>query len=487
MPRPVEIGDSYAALLPGQSLERVPFVLAEGPRGTSKTRSILTVLMLRLQKWPGSRLIIARSTRTRLTDSVLPTLEEQVFPAVGLPVPGGAGPENRHSYQLPNGSSIVLMGLDDPQRGQSVEACWVYASEVVEITSLDQVMALAGTLRQVVPPCTRTGDEVCRQLVADCNPGPPGHWANEVAEPVPASLRRVQAVDDYERVLAHNATPPPAGRWKRIVTRHQDNPAYWDPIAWDWTDLGRSYLATLQSFRGALRRRWLDGDWVAAEGVVFPEFDEDRHVIDAFAIPASWPQYVGIDPGFDHPCAVLWFAVGPAGTIYLCHEHYRGGWGVQQHAETIRAANVGRNVLKTFADPQEAWSRRMQQPRPIAQQFEDCGIRVQQWPRSTDKQAMVENVRKYLMDGKLKIFRPCAFSISELQSWQFKRNAKGEQLSGDDQYEDRNNHAIDVMCGVLAAGIDKGPGIRIADRFGEVDPAVTKREAAARFARLRMR
>src|SRR4051812_19113715 len=106
--REVTIGRSQAALM----RFRYPTIFVEGPRGTSKSRGILTVLLRRLFKYPGSRLILGRQFRSDLTKTILATLEEEVFPAFGLKVPGGAHRENRSEYRLDNGSLIFPIGID---------------------------------------------------------------------------------------------------------------------------------------------------------------------------------------------------------------------------------------------------------------------------------------------------------------------------------------------------------------------------------------
>src|SRR5688500_434729 len=147
--RQILLSDNYLPLVEWRV--RVGFVLVDGRRGTGKTRAILSTLLLRALQFPGSRWLLARSTRTRLTESVLVTLEEQVFPSFGMPVPGGAGRENRHAYHLPNGSQLIPQGLDDLQRTQSVEVSGIYVGEGVEVARMEDVLALAGAMRQNVP------------------------------------------------------------------------------------------------------------------------------------------------------------------------------------------------------------------------------------------------------------------------------------------------------------------------------------------------
>jgi hypothetical protein len=444
MTRDVKIGRSFKALARGEIRDK--FVLAEGPRGTAKTRSELSIILGRALAWNNTRWVLARSTRTRLSQSVLVTLEQQVFPAFGMDVPGGAGTANRVEYKLPNGSVLVPLGLDDYQRSQSAEFMGGLLAEAVELPLMDDALALAGSLRQAP-----TGPGQFHQLMVDCNPGPPGHWVNQIAEPIPKHWRRVNSKADYKRLLAHNAQPAAPGFWKRLVTRHQDNPGYFSIKGWEWTELGQEYLATLGHLRGHLRRRWLDGDWVAAEGTVYPEFDEDLHVIDPSRVIMKWPMVVGWDPGYDHPTAILWFAPGPDGTLYIVDEIYEGGKGVAQHCASIHHRNAGRTVRGYYGDPQHAFSETAQSPESIAAQARKHGIIMGPWPRTGQKEeTMVEAVRELLRTRKLKVFRTCTNTINEFQSWSYKRTAKGEVPDGEDKFEDKNNHAMDVVKGVVA-------------------------------------
>lgn len=445
----VTLSRAYQSLVPGGANDGQRFVLVEGPRGTGKTRAVLSLMAMRVLATPGMRVLLARSTRTRLSQSVLETLEQQVLPALGLPVPGGDA-ENRRVYRFPGGGAMVPLGLDDQERTQSVEVGGVYLAEATELPRREDALALAASLRQrgIANP----------QIVMDANPVHPGHWLNQWAEPVAPELRRVVTREDYLRLQRHNDAPAPAGHIKRIITRHQDNPAYWDAERWCPRPEGAEYTTTLEHYTGHQRRRWLDGDWVSAEGAVFREFDELRHVIRRFDVPPDWPWWVGVDPGYDHPCAVLWLTAAPNGTIYVADELYRGGLPISRHAQDIHARNTGRTVRAYLADPQHAFSRTAQSPRTIAEQFGDHGLTFQGWPRSSDVHAMVEAVRRKLIDGKLRFFDSCTETIREMQSWSYKRRADGSLPAGDDAYEDRDNHAIDVLKGLVAHGLAHSPG-----------------------------
>lgn len=428
-----------------------PEVLLEGPAGTGKTRAVLEKLNAIADAYPKCRILVCRDTRASCTESVLVTLERDILQPLKHPsLDRGIGRAHRDYYEYANGSVIVIGGLDRPERLFSTEWDVIYVNEAVEITEdawelFDRAMrsrriplGLSGGPRAIsedgqwLEPQAQhaevdriTGrmklvDLYWTQKIADCNPSFPKHWLNQRA-----------------------STP----RMVRIRSTHEDNPS-----------TTPDYLERLRGLTGHRRDRLYEGIWVAAEGSVFPEFDERRHVIAPFpgGIPNGWSVYLGLDPGYDHPCAILMFTVSPPplSRVYVVAESYQSQRSLEQHAETIRKMTAGLTVTARYADPQHAFSSTAQSPRTIAQQLKDLGAGTwTRWPRSTDKEPMVERVRQYLIDDRLRVFGTCPNVVSELQSWRYKRDARGQMTGGDDQYVDADNHAIDVICGLLAQGI----------------------------------
>jgi hypothetical protein len=132
---------------------------------------------------------------------------------------------------------------------------------------------------------------------------------------------------------------------------------------------------------------------------------------------------------------------------------------VSEVCALIHKHNAGRTVRGYYADPQQAFRHTADSAKSIAEQAAECGIHLGPWPRSTNVDAMVNLVRGRLkrLDPLtklpapgLKVFKTCPNTIGEFQSWKYKRNAKGLPLSGDEQYEDRNNDAMDVVKGMCS-------------------------------------
>lgn len=414
---------------------------------TAKTRSILSCLFAYAMNHPGAKIALCRSTRSLLTDSVMDTLETQVFPAFDTPVPGGAAQRNRSDYVLSNGSRFILRSLDSESRGQSFECVKIYISEVSELESINDALAPYASLRQPGYPS--------RQLIMDVNPVAPGHWSNLASESVSDEYRNcnIHTREDHHRAVFRNRMAPKGGLWKRIITTHKDNPGYWDADVWDWTKAGAAYMRTLEKYTGWLRSRWLDGLWRAASGTVFGgDFMESRNVIEPFDWPSEWPLFVRNDPGYDHPTAIVWLGVSPSGVVYVMDEIYEGGKSVEQHADSIRTHNRGRTIRNYKLDPRHGFAKTAQSPKTIAEQYARAGIQFHPWPVFSGPavHAIVNDLRQRLGAGKFKIFSHCVNTIREFQSWSYKRTKGGVTPAGDDAFEDKDNHAIDAIRSFIA-------------------------------------
>lgn len=452
-------------------------VLVEGRAGTAKTTGILSKILWRCWRFPGSRHLICRQTRASLTDSVMVTLDRllrQIGGACEFEVNRQVR-ESRHAYQV-FGSEIVCGGLDKPDKLFSTEWDTIYMAEAVEVKTIEPWDLFNRSLRHYA--CDY------HQKIADCNPGPPNHWLNKRATKAADWLRDCwKTKDDYYgklRDFNNNQTPGGDRPMWRIISTHPDNPGYWDADKWDWTKEGREYVTEqLMTMTGHRRSRMLDGRWKAADNVVYPEFDELKHVVDPFpkrieadeqgnpvqviTIPDGYQIVVGTDPGFDHPTAILWFATSVKGgePVYIFDEIYEGGKSIQQHGVSIRQHNRGRTVLRYYGDPQHAFSMTAQAPESIAMQYKKyCGITLSPWPRTGgNEETMVEAVREKLRNEMLFVCRNCENTISEFQSWSFKRDMKGNMTGGEDKYEDAQNHAMDVVKGIVATGFGRKKSI----------------------------
>jgi PBSX family phage terminase large subunit len=274
-------------------------ILLEGPAGTGKTSGALEKANLCLMKYPGSRVLAVRKTRTSMTESVLVTFEEKVLPA-GSHMAKGQQRRLRSAYQYPNGSTLVIGGMDNADRIMSTEFDMVIAFEALELVEDDW---------EKLTTRLRNGKMPYQQAIADVNPGPPTHWLN----------RRAQA-----------------SGMTRILSRHEDNPILHNGNT--WTERGLLYLKKLQRLTGARKDRLYGGRWVSAEGVVYEGFNPSVHFVDRDKLPRGWEnwrRFRSVDFGFQNPFVAQEWLVDPDGTMYLFREIYKTRTLVEDHARKL--------------------------------------------------------------------------------------------------------------------------------------------------------
>lgn len=295
---------------------RDPEVLLSGPAGTGKSMACLYKVLTALIKYPGARALIVRKTRTTLTSTVLVTFREKVarelIRAKQLRFYGGSQ-EEPAQYVFRNGSTIVLAGMDQATKVMSSEYDLIYVNEAVELTQHDWE-ALSTRLRH--------GRMPYQQLLADTNPAHPTHWLKQRCD------RRTTRL---------------------VETRHRDNPAYFTPDG-ELTEQGRAYMARLDDLTGVEKLRLKDGKWVAAEGVIYGEFDASIHVVDGMPEGwESWTRWWSVDFGYTHAFVIQMWAEDGDGRLWLYRELFRVGRTAEQ------MATAALDLVAPEVDGQRVW------------------------------------------------------------------------------------------------------------------------------------
>lgn len=282
-------------------------ILASGPAGSGKTLAALAKLHTLATYHPGARLLIVRKTRSALTESALVTYERDIL--------GGTDPiitknpnqrKVRQSYRYPNGSEIIVGGMDKPEKTLSTEYDCVYIQEATEL-ELEEYEVLLRSLRAGK---VRIGGRQFNQILMDCNPTYPHHWL-------------------YKRFSG--------GPLKNFVTTHKDNPRFYNRLSDRWTNDGEQYLETLNNLTGFLRKRFLEGIWAAAEGLVYDQFDENIHTLPhTWEPPKDWKRYHSIDFGFTNPISYGFYAQDHDGRLYCYREFYETKLLVEDLAKRVK-------------------------------------------------------------------------------------------------------------------------------------------------------
>ena len=126
---------------------------------------------------------------------------------------------------------------------------------------------------------------------------------------------------------------------KLFGTTNPDNPAHWlktdyidraDELGWnvqhftmrDNPGLTPEYIeAKEREFTGLYYRRFILGEWVAAEGAIYPMFDRDQHVVDFLDLPPTTMALgVGVDYGTTNASSAISLYLGDDNRLYLTDE-----------------------------------------------------------------------------------------------------------------------------------------------------------------------
>ena len=291
------------------------------------------------------------------------------------------------------------------RRGGHVNRFHLFGGRDESSASLIQGMTLCGVLLDEVAlmprsfveqALARCSDEWAR-LWFSCNPQGPGHW--------------------FYREWILKAGEKHA---LRLHFTMADNPSLSETV--------KERYRTLYS--GIFYRRYVLGEWVAAEGRVYPMFDPERHVV--IEMPDSFDRYViSCDYGTLNPfSAGLWGRRDK--TWYRIREFYhdgrqKGQYTDEEYHQALITLAGGLPVERVIVDPSAA---------SFIQCIRRHGIfRVR--PAKNGVLSGISHVAQLLKEGKLFFSACCTDAIREFSEYVW------EDDGGREQPRKEHDHAMD--------------------------------------------
>ena len=128
-----------------------------------------------------------------------------------------------------------------------------------------------------------------------------------------------------------NCNPDSPYHWfyRNVLRNKEIDKKVWKFKMDDNLSLTPEYMRQLKSqFSGVFKRRFIDGEWVVAEGKIYDTFDPKIHTADTFSIVSKIPEvareyFIGCDQGTSVTCS--WSAMCKDkrnGTTYKIGEYY---------------------------------------------------------------------------------------------------------------------------------------------------------------------
>lgn len=219
-------------------------------------------------------------------------------------------------------------------------------------------------------------------------------------------------------------------------------------------DNNPEYIAQMKaSFSGVWYRRLIEGEWCVADGAVFPQFDEHKHVVDLGDRRFKY-YIVGVDYGTSNPTAFSLIGFdNPFKEKYVVKEYY---WDSKvqrrqktdaEYADDLIRFVTGYRVSAIYVDPSAA---------SFTTQLRKCGI----IPRDANNDVLdgIRFVGSELTKGHLFFDRSCEHHINQHQSYTWdeeksRKNGVDVPLKEEDHVVDSARYALFSHCGYGPSGI----------------------------------
>ncbi len=264
-----------------------------------------------------------------------------------------------------------------------------------------------------------------------------------------------------------------------FLNRHNDPEVWYEFMEWsDNPYLDKEEIARME---GSMDENTLQarryGKFASSTGLVYPEFDEQVHVIEPFPLPKDWQDIVSIDPGLNNPLSAHWYAVDFDDNVYVVYEHFAAGRDIDFHAAAIKDICEkigwhydGKGRVRALIDS-AAKQRTLGSVKSVVELFYERGILVNP-DVEKDLFSGIARVKSYLNPKNglpnIYIFNTCVNLIREL---------KGYYWGNGDTPKKTDDHCLDEMRYYLMTRPKKTPK--------EEEKSVIQRDKERRFRALK--
>jgi PBSX family phage terminase large subunit len=237
--------------------------------------------------------------------------------------------------------------------------------------------------------------------------------------------------------------------WPKFMTCNPDHPSHYikrqyidnpkiDKRIWyfglpDNPSLTPEYIEEVkQLYTGALYERMILGKWVQSEGVIYNEFNRDRHLFTE--LPKSIKEYViGIDWGWEHELAIILMAIDYDGKYYECDEIYARHQHIDESLKSLMTQkgwfNLRPGISYGYADS----------ARPDQIQLLSRLISIPVLPAIKETEASINAVNSGFKNDRIFTHATkCPNVLRERESWCWKDNKKKDEPIKE------NDHAMDA-------------------------------------------
>lgn len=242
-------------------------------------------------------------------------------------------------------------------------------------------------------------------------------------------------------------------------------------------NLSPDYIKTLEAaYKGQMRERFLLGKWAAFEGLVYPQFSEERNVLTRRQVQRHLSECVkrhvklkvveGYDFGNVSPTCYILAVVDDCGRVFIIDGFYHTEFPYDQHKseiETIRSKYDWLKITDPICADPAIFRKNVVEKRSTGKSIADLLREDGLWlkPAQNDIGAGIAKVSTYWA-GRADIAHPITGELNgpllyvcddltwytdEILNYFWKKNPQGDQI---DEPMSRNDHAMDTTKYLLS-------------------------------------
>lgn len=433
-----------------------------GGYGNGKTAVLAILAILCASEYKNGRFLVGRASRPKLEDSTKPELLKWLPEESVISWPS----ERKNNLVLATGSTIEFRHIRQEGKGKGEEQGNLLSAtyDGIFVDQIDDpefnykdfedlIGRLRGTAEYI-------GDKPYMPKI-----GP--QWFRATANPTHNWLFR-ELVNPYFIFNKTGMITP-----KLLYDKETKKPiikVFNAPSKANERNTGGRYTKRMGIvFRGSMKKRFIEGDWSAYDGLVYPDYDDITHVVQhevmhEFIMQGIVEGKLGIIEGYDYgqvvPSCYLLAFYDAIGNIFITDGYYEPLKKISEQAVMMKKLRNEWNIIPTdmiYADPDIFRAKHATADKvgeTIAAMFEREGIQMQRGSNAVE--AGIVKVSSYLQVDKMHrhpitgnygaprmfISSKVPFLSNEFVDYCWNKNILGQNV---DKPRDVNDHGMDTV------------------------------------------
>lgn len=293
--------------------EKPNIILLSGAKRAGKTFTADLIYLDHISKFRGKQFILGGNTHASIWRNVLEDWQQ---------ILGVTFKEHKDNSIDVFGNKVYLFGGSDCKSYESVRGFTAYGAFLNEATTLHERF-----VKECITRCSGTG----AKIFMDTNPENPLHFVKT----------------DY-----FDKSP-------QYLNNGQLNIISFDFKLTDNTALDPVYVESIKASTpsGVFYDRDILGLWVNAEGVVYKDFNADKHIIHKKDLPhinnnlAMVRVFAGVDWGFGHKGAIVVAGIDKDNKVYVLEEYTKEGLLIDDWVRKAKEFIERYGKITFYADP----------------------------------------------------------------------------------------------------------------------------------------